>query len=82
MLKICHDTLVEPLMLIFSASQQSSLFPACWKRGNIIPCYKKGEKYLVKNYRPVSLLSIPGKIFEKCLYDSLYSYFEEHDHDG
>ena len=34
-------------------------------------------KYLIKNYRPVSLLPIFSKIFEKCIYDTLYNYFEE-----
>ena len=32
----------------------------------------------MKNYRPVTLLSIPSKIFEKCIYDAIYSYFEDH----
>ena len=47
-----------------------------WKRGNVIPCFKKGDKSLVKIHRPVSLLPILGKIFEKCIFDNLYSYFE------
>ena len=76
MIKICDETLVTPLLSIFSSAHESQTFPSLWKRGNITPCYKKGDKSLVKNYRPVSLLPIFGKIFEKCIYDKLYSYFE------
>ena len=38
--------------------------------------YKKGDKSVVKNYRAVSLLPILSKLFEKCIYDSIYSFFE------
>ena len=54
------------------------IFPEKWKKANVVPVYKnKGDKCVVKNYRPVSLLPIFGKIFEKCIYDSVYTYFEE-----
>ena len=38
--------------------------------------HKKESKNILKNYRPISLLPICGKIFEKCIYKSLYSYLE------
>ena len=49
------------------------------KRGNLTPVHKKGDKWKVGNYRPIYLLPILGKIFEKCIYDSIYSYFEQND---
>ena len=78
MAKICGESLVKPLMNIFQFSFSSETFPSKWKRGNIVPVYKKGDKSIIKNYRAVSLLPIFGKIFEKCIYDTLYSYFETH----
>ena len=36
--------------------------------------FKKGDKPLIKNYRPISLLPICGKIFEKLIFNHLYSY--------
>ena len=41
--------------------------------------HKKGNKDLINNYRPVSLLPIFSKIYEKCIYDTLYNYFEGND---
>ena len=41
------------------------VLPNIWKRSNIIPAHKKNDKQLVNNYRPISLLPIFGKIFEK-----------------
>ena len=38
--------------------------------------HKKESKNILKNYRPISLLPVCGKIFEKCIYNSLYSYLE------
>ena len=78
MIKICDDSLVKPILNIFRCSFDSGKYPNNWKRGNLTPVHKKGDKNVIKNYRPVSLLSIMGKMFEKCIYDTLYSYFEKH----
>ena len=78
MIKICDESLVKPLLKIFQFSLDTSVFPNKWKKANVVPVYKnKGDKGVVKNYRPVSLLPIFGKIFEKCIFDSIYTYFEE-----
>ena len=45
------------------------------EKANIVPIYKKGDKQAVKNYRPVSLLLICGKIFEKLLYNQMLNLF-------
>ena len=41
---------------------------------NVTPIFKKGDKQLTKNYRPISLLPICGKILEKIIFNHLYSY--------
>ena len=43
-----------------------------WKLANVIPIFKKGDKQLTKNYRPISLLPICGKNFEKIIFNNLY----------
>ena len=45
-----------------------------WKLANVTPIFKKEVKQLVKNYRPISLLPICGKILEKLIFDGLYAY--------
>ena len=45
-----------------------------WKLANVTPIYKKEDKQLIKNYRPISLLPICGKMFEKIIFNNLYSY--------
>ena len=77
MIKICGNTLIEPLFTIFDNCLKKGVFPNIWKKANVVPIYKKGKRDLVKNYRPVSLLPILGKIFEKIIFDSLYSYLIE-----
>ena len=41
------------------------VFPSEWNKGNTVPIHKKGNRQAMKNYRPVSLLPIYGKILER-----------------
>ena len=43
------------------------------------PVYKKGDRKLLKNYRPVSLLSVPGMVLEKCIGIQMEAYLEENE---
>ena len=45
----------------------------------MVPVLKKGDKQVSRNYRPVSLLPIYGKIFKRLIYDSLFEYFIKND---
>ena len=65
MIKICDKSLLKPLIILFKNSTKSSHYPDIWKRSNIIPVHKKNDRQLLINYRPISLLPIFGKIFEK-----------------
>ena len=44
---------------------------------NVVLTHKKNDKWSMKNYRPVSLLPIFGKIFERLLYNQMYYFFIE-----
>ena len=50
-------------------------FPSEWKKANVVPVHKKGNKQTLENYRPVSLLPICSKIFERLIYNSLFEFF-------
>ena len=75
MILLCGDSICVPLQIIFSNILFTSIYPNLWKIANVIPVFKKGDKQLIKNYRPISLLPICGKIFEKIIFNQLYSYF-------
>ena len=77
MMKICDEAIVEPLKMLFMNSVNEAVFPSRWKKANVVPVNKKEkEKYIANNYRPVSLLPIASKIFEKAIYHNLLNYIE------
>ena len=75
MIKICSESVTIPLKIIFEESLKKGIFPEIWKKANVVPIHKKEDKTLIKNYRPISLLPIFGKIFERVIYNSLFNYF-------
>ena len=79
MIKMCAVSIVVPLMIIFNKALTTSVYPDIWKRGNVVPVHKKESKNLVKNYRPISLLPIFGKIFEKIIYNVLFEHLKTND---
>ena len=74
MIKLCDTALVLPLSLIFEKSISTCVFPDMWKKANVLPIHKKESRRLKKNYRPISLLPICGKIFEKIIFDASYDH--------
>ena len=74
MLLLCDDSVSIPLQIIYSNIFSTSIYPDIWKLANVTPIFKKGDKQLINNYRPLSLLPICGKILEKLIFNQLYSY--------
>ena len=56
LLRECQDELKLPLKLLFNRSLNEGLVPSHWKRANVTPIFKKGNKSDAGNYRPVSHL--------------------------
>ena len=75
MLTICGNSVFKPLQLIFRSCIENGRFPSEWKKANVVPVHKKGNKQTLENYRPVSLLLICGKIFEHLIYNGLFEFF-------
>ena len=75
MIKLCGKTIAIPLKLIFRSILEESVFPDDWKKSNVVPIHKRDSKNLIKHYRPISLLPIFSKIFERLIFNFLFNYF-------
>ena len=75
LLKFLEPILLNPLTVIINQSLKSGIFPDKLKVAKIIPIHKKDDTDLCENYRPISILPAISKIFEKVVYDQIYSYF-------
>ena len=71
------DPLIKPLTVIVNQMINTGIFSQMLKIAKVVPLYKKGDKNLLINYRPISLLPSISKIFEKIIYIQMYKYFEE-----
>ena len=65
MIKICDKSLLKPLIILCQNSTKTSCYLDICKKSNITPVHEKNDKQLVNNCRPVSILPIFDKIFEK-----------------
>ena len=74
MLKKAFTILLIQLTHLFNCSLGSSIFPDEWKLGKIIPIPKSKVMKYVTNWRPISLLSLPGKLLEKLVHKQLVWY--------
>jgi hypothetical protein len=77
LLKISSHIISPSLTSIFHSSITTGIFPTEWKQARVTPIFKKGEKTDPGNYRPISVISSISKIYEKIIYDQLYSYFND-----
>ena len=74
MLKICGSSIYKPLEVIFKQCIETGFFPSEWKKANIVPIHKKGDKQTLENYRLVSLLPICGKILERLMFNEMFNF--------
>ena len=76
--KKCEPELFYILAELFNNCFKESCFPDCWKVSSVVPVFKNvGERCTAKNYRPVSLLSVVSKFFEKLLNNKIVGNLEK-----
>ena len=66
------------ITLIVNQCLTTGIFPNKLKIAKVVPVFKKGDKDLLNNYRPISMLPSISKIFESVIYNQLYEYLQEH----
>lgn len=76
--KGCVDEVSPYLVHIINKSFSSGIFPNRLKIARVTPVFKKGDKSFITNYRPISILPIFSKIFEKIVAKKLMNYLNQH----
>ena len=77
LLKLAGQSVTAPLTVIFNQSLRETSVPSTWKCARIKTTHKKGDITERENYRPLSILSVPSKIMEKCVVDKLVEHTSE-----
>ena len=69
--KTSKNETVEILTYLINRSFNEGIFPVSLKKAKVIPLHKDGSKTDVNNYRPISLLTVWSKIFERVMYNRI-----------
>lgn len=70
--------IIAPLLSIVNQSLREGAMPDMLKIAVVTPIYKKGCKNVLSNYRPVSVLPVFSKLFERVVNDRIINYFEKY----
>ena len=76
MLKLCAPSICKLLFLLFKNCLASGEFCNIWKKSNIVPVHKKGDKQSIKKYGPVSSLPICRKLMEKLMFKTVFNFID------
>ena len=76
-LKLALPFISRSLTHLFNISIETSMFPDSWKIARVTPIFKEGERCKKSNYRPISVLPVISRLFEKLVFDQLYQYLDD-----
>ncbi len=74
LLRICAGGISSSLASLFNRSFSESKVPAEWKKARVVPVFKRGDKSLPTNYRPISLLCVISKVQERIVYNKVLRF--------
>ena len=75
LLKLISNDIADSITLIINQSLKSGIFPNQLKIAKVTPIYKKDDKKIITNYRPISVLPVVSKVFETVIHEQLSDYF-------
>ena len=70
----------DSLCDIFNLSIATGVFPDSWKIARVAPTFKRGQTDDQSNYRPISVVPVLSRIFEKLIFNQLYKYLDTNKH--
>ena len=76
LLRELRDEIAPIIKVIFDRSLQTGKLPADWTKANVMPVFKKGDKSLAANYRPISLACILCKVLEHILASNIVKHLD------
>jgi len=68
------DIVSPTICNLFNMSINTGVFPECLKEARVVPIYKSGERCNTNNYRPISILPVLSKVFEKVMFNRIQSF--------
>ena len=71
-----YDIISNYLSEYYNKAKQEHKYPTSLKMADVIPIHKKNEKTLAENYRPVSLIPVVSKLFERNMYTEIINFIE------
>ena len=78
LLKAVNAAICELLATVFNQCVEKTYYPKILKTAKVIPIFKSGEKDIPQNYRPILLLPIREKVFEKLIYARINYFLVQH----
>ena len=77
MLKLSAEIITPSLTWIFNFSIKTGIYVDEWKKAWVLPIFKSDDRQKCENYRPISILPIISKIFERSVFNQLYNFLNE-----
>ena len=74
LLKLIGNDIADSITIIINQSLKSGIFPNQLKIAKVTPIYKKDDKKIITNYRPISVLLVVSKVFETVIHEQLSDY--------
>ena len=75
-LKLALPYVAKSLLKICNTTLKTSKFPDSWKTARVAPTFKDGDKSIQSNYRPITMLPVVSRLFEKLVFNQLYNYLD------
>ena len=76
-LKLMAPAITSILTSLVNLSFETAIFPDCLKIAKVCPIYKGGNVDDVSNYRPISILPVISKLFERAMFNRLFNFVDK-----